>query len=300
MRTSEQQRDATGLIGRLRQVLGPAVAAARPSAEYCATRAESLPGLCIQVAPDGTILGVSAAFAETVGAVHPASLRGRPIAAYLPAVAPGGPLFEEIRTSGEIRDVPVHLLGMSEKTEFSALLSARVEAGNGMTPGAVAGCLTLPSAQAHRFSPPAAVDRELVDGMRVELRSQSELLPLQFPIGGEGDARDSARSLVRMYLVFLPRLEAILALHTPPARQVFDARDSLAELCQASGRLLDCAGVVFIFDTDPAFPRRVTADEDRVRTCLSLMLGAVSRRKIRERLWFVWRSRMRVGSTSKS
>jgi CheY-like chemotaxis protein len=102
------------------------------------------------------------------------------------------------------------------------------------------------------------------------------MLLLQFPLGGGGDAAASLSSLVRMYMVALPRLEAILALNAPFAPQAFDARTSIAELCHSTGRVLDGAGVNLVFDADPPFPRGVTTDQNRLRTCLNLLLGVAS------------------------
>ena len=93
------------------------------------------------------------------------------------------------------------------------------------------GCLTLSSAGNAYFSPQSSVDRELLDSIRVELRSQLEIQSLKFPHRDGSDAADSLGSLVRMYLVSLPKLEAILALNTPLVRQSFDARTSISELC---------------------------------------------------------------------
>jgi CheY-like chemotaxis protein len=274
--TLEQQRDATGLIGRLRQVLGPSGRFARPSAGFYAANAEDMPGLYFYVAPDGAILSVSRALAETLGTGYPAKLRGRPIAAYLPAVATDTPLCQEIWGKGEIRNVPVRLLAPEDGTGYAALLSACADFGNGITPGAWMGCLTLSPAEDRHFSKRAAVDLGLLDGLRSEMRSQLDVLSLQFSRGGGGDAPGSLPPSVRMYLVFLPRLEAILALNTPSAPQVFDAKTSITELCRDAGRLLESAGVSLIFDTDPEFPSRVSTDENRLRTCLNLLLGAVS------------------------
>ena len=249
---------------------------ARTSVGPYTISAADLPGLFFHVAPDGAILSLSWDLAETLGADDPASLRGRPIATFLPAVAPGTPLLHEIHEMGEIRNASVRLLAPADGIWSMALLSARAETGNGMAPGAWMGCLTLPSAEDQRSSSPVGVYRELLDGMQVELRSELEVLSLQFPHNGGSDASNSVRSLVRMFLVILPRLEAILALDTPCTPQVFDARASISELCRASGRLLDSAGVSLVFDADPAIPTRVSTDENRLRTCLNLLLGAVS------------------------
>jgi hypothetical protein len=88
--TLDRQQDSTGLIGRLRQVLGPFSTYARPFAGFSASNAEHMPGLYFQVAQNGAILSVSRALAETLGAGEPANLRGLPIATYLPALARGG------------------------------------------------------------------------------------------------------------------------------------------------------------------------------------------------------------------
>lgn len=276
MRTLRQQRDATGLVGRLKQALGPAATAARAPAELFAINAEDMPGLYVRVAPDGTILSLSRDLAETLGVADPANLRGSPVAMYLPAVAPGTPLFQKILEKGGIRNVPVRLLAPLNGTLFTALLSAREDAGNWLTPGAWMGCLTLSSAGDNGSSLLAGVDRELLDSIRVELRSQLELQSLRFPHGGGSEVPESVRSLVRIFLVVLPRLEAILALNTPFIPQSFEARASIVELCRASGRLLESAGVSLIFDSDPASPLGVFTDENRLRTCLNLLLGAVS------------------------
>jgi CheY-like chemotaxis protein len=79
-----------------------------------------------------------------------------------------------------------------------------------------------------------------------------------------------------MYMVGLPRLEAILALNAPFTPRAFDAWACIAELCRTSGRILDGAGVNLIFDADPLIPPCVTTDQNRLRTCLNLLLGAVS------------------------
>jgi CheY-like chemotaxis protein len=134
----------------------------------------------------------------------------------------------------------------------------------------------LRSPEERRSSPPAGIDLELLDGVRAGMRSQLELLLLQFPFGEGGEAAASLSPLVRMYMMALPGLEAILALNAPFTPQAFDARTSLAELCRTSGRLLDGAGVNLIFDADPLFPPCVTTGESRLRTCLNLLLGAAS------------------------
>ena len=276
MTTLEQQRNSTGLIGRLKQVLGPSSTFARPFAGYVASNAEDMPGLYFQVAPDGAILRVSRALAEALGAGDPASLRGCPIAAYLPAMARDGLLHQKISEEGEIRDVPVCLLAPGNGSWSTALLSARADLGGGMAPGAWMGCLTPSPAEDRGFSPLAAADVRLLDGLRVEMRSQLESPPLQLLQGVGSGAPGSLSPSARMYLVFLPRLEAILALHTPFTPQIFDARASIAELCRADGRVLESAGASLISDTDPAFPSRVSTDEHRLRTCLRLLLGAAS------------------------
>jgi CheY-like chemotaxis protein len=235
-----------------------------------------MPGLYFRVAPGGAILGVSKAFAEMLSAGDPASLKGLPIARYLPAVSRDGHLLQEMWEKGEIRDVPVHLLAPEEDGWFTALLSACSDFGNGMKPGAWTGCLTLSPAGDRRFSPQATADSRLLDGLRVEVRSQLDLLSLQLPCDDGSDAPGSLCPSARMCLAFLPRLEAILALNTPFSAQVFDARASIEELCRTAGRLLESIHVRLIYDTDPAFPSRVSTDEDRLRTCLNLLLGAVS------------------------
>ena len=279
MQSSGQQSDASGLIERLRRLLGPAVAVARPSAALFAISAEDLPGLYLHVAPDGAILSVSKELAETLAAGDTASVRGHPIATCLPAMAPGSPLCQEVREKGAIRNIPIQVLALTSGVRFPALLSARRYAGDGITPGAWMGCLTLLPAEDHHGDPPTGVNRELLDGLRGELRSQVELLALQFPCDGGADSPNGLSSLVRMYLGLLPRLEAILLLDTPSNSQAFDAGAAVAEICRTAGRLLDRTGVSLIFDADPAFPARVAADENRLRTCLSLLLGAVFTRE---------------------
>jgi CheY-like chemotaxis protein len=274
--TTGQQQNATGLIGRLKQVLGPLDSHDHPSAGPYALGVEDLPGLFFQVAPDGAILRVSRTLAETLGAGQPADLRGREIGTYIPALAPGSTVWLGLREKGEVRDVPVRLLAPADGAWTAALLSARANAGNEVVPGAWTGCLTLPSTEERRFSPPTGIDSELLDGVRTGMQSQLEMLLLQFPMGDGGDSAVSLSSLVRMHMVVLPRLEAILALNTPLAPRAFDARSSIAELCRTSGRLLDGAGVNLIFDADPLFPRSVTTDQNRLRTCLNLLLGAAS------------------------
>jgi CheY-like chemotaxis protein len=274
--TLGQQGDAKGLIGRLRQVLGPACSPAQPSIGLYAPYAEDLPGLYLHVGPDGSILRASKALAEALGAQDPAHLRGRSIREYLPAVAPGSPLCQEIWEKGEIRNVPVRLTALQEGTWSTALLSARGDGESGMVAGAWMGCLTLPSAEGLRVSLPAGIDWGLLDGIRVELQSQLENLSLHLPPGDGSGAPASPGASVRLYLNLLPRLEAILALNTPPTTQTFNALASMAELCRSAGRLLNIAGVNLIFDAEPSFPALVTADENRLRTCLKLLLGVVS------------------------
>ena len=276
MRTTGEHQETTGLIGRLRQVLGPIDSSIHPSDGPCALCVEDLPGLFLRVAPDGAILRVSRTLAETLGARDPVDLRGRAIGAYIPAMAPGSSFCQELRQKGEIRDVPVRLLAPADGTWTAALLSARGDGGNEMVPGVWTGCLTLSSAEERRSSPPAGVDSELMGGIRAEMHSQLETLLLQFPLGGGSDDTVSLSSLVRMYMLGLPRLEAILALNAPFTPRAFDARASIAELCRTSGRILDGAGVNLMFDADPSFPRSVTTDQSRLRICLNLLLGAVS------------------------
>ena len=277
MKTIGQQGGTAGLIGRLRQALGPAVAFARPPVSDSAMRVEDLPGLLIHVAADGAILDLSRELAATLGDGDPAKFRGRPIAAYLPSAAPGTPLAEEVRAKGKVRDIPVKLLDPAGEIVSTGLLSACIDGVYG-TRGSRSwiGCLTLAGATQHPPPTRTAIDRELMEGMRAELMSQLDLLPLQFPVGGEGDARAGARSLARLYLGYLPRLEAILALNTPPAVQVLDAKASIAELCLASGRLLEPVGTRLLFDAAPRFPLRIAVDGNRLRTCLSLLFGAAS------------------------
>jgi CheY-like chemotaxis protein len=274
--TTGQPQEATGLIGRLRQVLGPIESSIHPSVGPDALCVEDLPGLLFQVAPDGAILKVSRALAETLGAGHPMDLRGHAIGAYIPAVAPGSSICQELREKGEIRDIPVRLLAPADGTWTAALLSARADGGNELVPGGWTGCLTLPFAEERPSPPSTGIDSELLDGIRAQMQSQLEMLLLQFPFGEERDAAASLSSLVRMYMVGLPRLEAILALNAPFTPRAFDAWASIAELCRTSGRILDGAGVNLIFDANPSFPRSVTTDQNRLRTCLNLLLGAVS------------------------
>jgi CheY-like chemotaxis protein len=276
LQTTGQQQNATGLIDRLKQVLGPFDSPVRPSAGLYALRVEDLPGLFFQVAPDGAILGVSRTLAETLGAGDPMSLRGHAIDAYIPAVAAGSALCQELHQKGELRDAPVRLLAPAGGAWREALLSARADGGNELAPGGWTGCLTLSSPEQRSSPPPTGIDSELLNGLRAQMQSQLEMLLLQLPLGEERDAAASLSSLVRMYMVALPRLEAILALNAPLTPRAFDACACIAELCRTSGRILDGAGVNLIFDADPLIPACVTTDQNRLRTCLNLLLGAVS------------------------
>ena len=273
MQTPLQQQDETGLIGRLKQVLGQPNGSTYPSAGL---RAEDLPGFYLQVAPDGVILQTSRTLAEMLGGGDQADLRGRSIDTYLPAVAPGSPLCREIWEKGEVRNVRVRLFAPIEGTYSTARLSARADTRAGMAPGAWIGCLTLSCADDRHLSLPAGIDWELLDGLRSEMQAQLENLSLHVPPGDSSDAPVSLGSMLRTYMVFLPRLDALLALNTLFSPQSFDARASVAGLCRSSGRLLSCAGVNLVFDADPRFPDEVTTDEKRLLTCLNLLLGAIS------------------------
>lgn len=257
----------------MRQVLGSTGSAAPPSSGLYA---EDLPGLYLQVAPDGEILSCSRALAEALGADNPPDLRGCSIGTYIPAVAAGSPLCQEIWEKGEVRNVRVRVLAPVDGTYSTARLSARAETRAGMGNGSWIGCLTLSSAEDRHLSLPAGIDWELLDGLRLDMQSQLDHLTLHVPPGDSSDAPVSLGSVLRMHLVFLPRLDALLALNTPFSPQALDARAAIAELCRASGRLLSCAGVNLVFDPDLSFPGEVTTDAKRLVTCLNLLLGAVS------------------------
>lgn len=268
-----QQHEATGLIGRLKEALGSPGSTPRASSGLYA---EDLPGLYLQVAPDGEILSGSRALAEALGADDPLDVRGCYIGTYIPAVAPGSPLCQEIWKKGEVRNVRVRMLAPVDGTYSTARLSARADTRAGMGNGSWTGCLTLSCAEDRHLSLPAGIDWELLDGLRMDMQSQLDHLTLHVPPGDSSDAPVSLGSVLRMHLVFLPRLDALLALNTPLRAQTLDARAAIEELCRASGRLLSCAGVNLVFDADLPFPDEVTVDERRLLTCLNLLLGAVS------------------------
>lgn len=273
MQTPLQQHEATGLIGRLKQALGSPGSTPRPASGLYA---EDMPGLYLQVAPDGEILSASRALAEALGADDSLDLRGCYIGTYIPAVAPGSPLCQEIWEKGEIRNVRVRMLAPVDGTYSTARLSARADTRAGMGSGSWTGCLTLSCAEDRHLSLPAGIDWELLDGLRMDMQSQLDHLTLHVPPGDSSDAPISLGSVLRMHLVFLPRLDALLALNTPLRAQTLDARSAIEELCRASGRLLSCAGVNLVFDAGLPFPDEVTVDEKRLLTCLNLLLGAVT------------------------
>jgi len=278
LQAESQRREATGLVERLRQVLGPSEAGFSAPA---GVQAENPHELSCQVAPDGAILGVSEAFAATLGVADAERLKGQPIGSYLPALAAGSLLAREIWERGEIRDVPVRLMLPDGGTERSALLSARVDPRDGSGPRMWTGRLALlPStvspSDARFFAMPVVADWSLLDQTRAEMQSEIEEISLQFPPSILGEVPSSLRSAIRIYTEFLPRLEAMLAFNTQLSRQEFDARSTLAGLCRASGRLLEKAGIDLIFDVEPAFPARVTACERRLTACAGLLLGAAS------------------------
>ncbi|MDR3717692.1 MAG: response regulator [Bryobacteraceae bacterium] len=269
------------MVERLRQVLG---SGERPYRPTLGLQAKDLPGLYVQVAPGGAILGASGALAEAFGAATPAQLLGRPIASYLPEAAPGSALLQELQEKGELRDAPIRLTVPGGETGRAALLSARSDGADRGVPCAWTGCVVMPSAVSspapslgERFyATPTGADWDFLDEARAGIQALADSLALQSPPFGAEEARPSLLAALRLYSVFLPRLDALLALNTPPTRHEFDARDAVASLCRASAPVLRGAGIDLIFDAQPDFPARVTACERTLTLCVRLLLGAAS------------------------
>jgi len=272
-----QQRDATDLIARLRDVLG---SSGPLKQSETGLQVEDLPGLYCRVTLDGAILGVSPALAHELGAASPKGLRGRPVGAFLPELIAGSPLVEEIRERGEIRDVPVRLTRPGTSGSRRVLLSARVESGNRSPSYAWTGCLTVPAAAGaldeSGLGAAAAVSRTSLDQTRREITAQLEGLCRQFPPCSTDSQWALLCSAMRLQTVALAQIEALAAVQTPAAPEPFDPRAAIAGLCQAAARLAAHAGVRVLFDAPPDLPARMTGCEWRMTACARLLLGAAA------------------------